>query len=102
MDTPFSRWRIMTIETASMTDVACLLLGYCLVVGKWKIDLFKNSVRIHKGEFIAFSSADRQGVRKRRSSIIRAVDIVPDVHRSLPKVRAHNTRGELFHFLGMT
>jgi len=101
MDALLSRRRIVTIETASVADVACLLLGHCLVAGERNIDLFKDPVRILEGELITFCPADRQGIRKRRPSIIRAVDIVPDLHRPLPEVRSHNARRKLFHFLGM-
>jgi hypothetical protein len=102
MDSLLSRRRIVTIETACVAEVACFLLGYRLVAGKRKIDLFQYPVRILKGEFITFSPADRPGVRERRTSIIRAVDIVPDLHRPLPEVRAHDARRKLLHFLRMT
>jgi hypothetical protein len=102
VDTLLSRRGIVAIETTCVADIACLLLGYRLIAGKRKIDLFKNPVRIFEGECITFCPADRLGVRERRPSIIRAVDIIPDLHRSLPEVRAHDARGKLLHFFRMT
>jgi len=102
MDALLSRGRIMTIETACMTKVAGLLLGYSLVMGQRQVDLFKDPVRILEGELITFCPADRRGIRKRRPSIIWAVDIVPDLHGPLPEVRTHDARGKLLHFLRVT
>jgi hypothetical protein len=77
---------IMTIKTAGMTDVACLLLGYRLLMRERKIDLLNDLLCILVGEPVSFRPADRLGVRKGRPSIIRSVNVVPDTHGALPKV----------------
>jgi hypothetical protein len=102
MNALLSRRRIVTVETSGVADVACFLLGNGLIAGKRQIYLFKDPVRILEGEFITFCPADRPGVRERRASIIRSVDIIPDLHRPLPEVRAHDARGKLFDFLRVT
>ena len=69
--------------------------------GQRQIDLFDDLLGIFEGEPVAFRPADRLGVRERRPSIIRAVDIVPDPHGALPEVRAHDARVELLHLVRM-
>lgn len=101
MDTLLLRGRVVAVEAACVADVAGLLFGYRLLAGEREIDLFNDLFCILEGELISFCPADRLGIRKRRPSIIRAVLIIPDPHGSLPEVRAHDARTELFHFFGM-
>ena len=76
----------MTIKTAGMADVACLLLGDRLLMRERKIDLLYDLLGILEGEPVSYRPADRLGVREGRPSIIRAVNVVPDTHGALPKV----------------
>lgn len=101
MDSTLTRRRVVAVKTAGMADVACLLLGNCLFVGKRLVDLITDPLSIFEGEFVAFRPADRLGVRKRRPSIIRAVTIVPDPHGPLSIVRCHDARLELLHLFRM-
>jgi hypothetical protein len=102
MDALFARGRVVAVKTAGMADVACFLLGNRLILRQREIDLSYDLFGIFERESVAFRPADRLGVREGRSSIIRAVDIVPRPHGALSEVRPHHTGVELFHFLGMT
>jgi len=92
----------MTVKTAGMADVACLLLGNRLIVRQGEVDFGNDFFRVFEGESVTFCPADRLGVRKGRSSIIRAVYVVPRPHGTLTEVRPHHARVELLPFLGMT
>jgi hypothetical protein len=92
----------MAVKTAGMADIACLLLGNCLVMRQREVDLGNNLFRIFEGEPVTFRPADRLGVREGRPSIIRAVYIVPRPHGTLTEVRPHHACVELLPFLGMT
>ena len=86
MDALLAGGGVMTIKTAGMTDVACLLLGDCLLMRERNIDLLNDLLCILEGEPVSLRPADRLGVREGRPSIIRAVNVVPDTHGALPKV----------------
>ena len=96
-----ARGCVVAVEASGVANVAGLLLGNRLLARKGKVDLLYDLLCIFEGEPVAFRPADRLGVRKGRPSVIRAVDIVPRSHGTLPEVRAHDARGELFHFFGM-
>ena len=99
--TPLAGRRIVTVEAARVAEIAGLLLGDRLIMRKGLVDLFDDLCGVLEGELVAFSPADRQGVRKGRPSIVRAVDIVPRPHGPLAEVRAHDARVELRHLVGM-
>ena len=55
---------VMTVQAAGVADVACLLLGFGLVMRKGQIDLLHDPVRVLRREPAALGPADRQGVRE--------------------------------------
>ena len=92
----------MTIKTAGMADIACLLLGDRLLMREREIDLLNYPFGILEGEPVSLGPADRLGVREGRPSIVGAVSVVPDAHGALPEVRCHHARLELLDFIRMT
>ena len=96
-----ARGCVVAVETAGVANIAGLLLSDRLLARKRKIDLLDDFLCIFEGELVAFRPADRLGVRKGRPSIIRAVNVVPGPHGSLPEVRAHHARTKLLYFFGM-
>jgi hypothetical protein len=91
----------VAVKTASVADVARLLLGYCLFMSKREVDLLHDLFGVLEGEPIAFRPADRLGICEGGPSVVRAVDIVPDAHGALAEVRSHHACGKLLHLFGM-
>jgi hypothetical protein len=102
MHSLLARGCIVAVKAARMADIACLLLGHCLFMGHREIDLLNDLLRIFEGEPVSFRPADRLGVREGRTSVVRSVNIVPDLHGPLPEVRAHDTCVELLHLIRVT
>ena len=86
VNAPLPRGRVVAVEASRVADIACLLLRDRLLMGEREIDLFDDPFGVLEGEPVSLSPADRPGVRERRPSVIRAVNIVPNLHGALPEV----------------